>query len=255
MDNLIKKIKQKKELKSLSDDFVQSILENYFEHELLDLPLDKKKETVVVKEIRSVLHEVYGAFKSNKFHKRNELLEKGDYSKLLLLHKSTKERADFYPEIYSKLKTLIPNVKSILDLGCGMNPIAYNYLKWKNVKYYATELTEDDVNFINNFFTKEKIDGEAFVMDLLKIGDLPKVDVCFMFKLLDTLESLERDISKKVLDKVNCKWLVVSFPTFSLGGRKRLPIKRLVWFERLIKDYDYNTFELGGEFFYVIRKV
>ena len=60
-----------------------------------------------------------------------------------------------------------------------------------------------------------------------------------------------KDITKEILNKINSKIIVVSFPTATLSGRK-INKKRLIWFERLIKDY--SIFEIKNEIFYIIDK-
>lgn len=94
------------------------------------------------------------------------------------------------------------------------------------------------------------LNGKAIRINLLKENNFLKADVCFLFKVLDTFESLRRGISKDILKKINCKILVVSFPTKTLSG-KILSKKRLKWFERIVKNYE--TFEIENEIFYIVK--
>jgi len=88
----------------------------------------------------------------------------------------------------------------------------------------------------------------------LRVRKFPEVDVCFLFKALDTLEDLERNYSEKLLKKIHAKFVVVSFPTMSIGGRN--PIRQRGWFFRMMRKLGYSadTFELENEIFCIIRK-
>ena len=56
----------------------------------------------------------------NDGHISTEMIEQ-----LLLLHISTKERSSFYKEFYNDIFRVVGNVNSILDIACGLNPVAY----------------------------------------------------------------------------------------------------------------------------------
>jgi 16S rRNA (guanine(1405)-N(7))-methyltransferase len=261
--NIIEDIKNKKELKSLPDGFVKNLFDSYLrEHRDVILDNPKSKDyRLAVKEVRKVLREVYGVFKVEKFGKREKLLDelKGlkdleGHDKILALHRSTQERLDFYPNLYEKIFAVTGKPKSILDLGCGMNPLSLPYMELKDVKYIASELTSEDVDFLKRYFKKVGVEGEAFEMDLTKAEKMPSVDVCFMFKLLDTLETLKKDISRELVENVKCKWLVVSFPTKTIGGRKQISKNRLGWFEKIIKGRRFEVIEIENELFYIIKK-
>ncbi|MBU1103950.1 MAG: hypothetical protein KJ600_05325 [Nanoarchaeota archaeon] len=258
MGPLIEEIKNKKELKSLNSDFVGSITKELLEGKKINI--DKKSERKkIIKEVRSILHAVYGVFKKSKYTKKEKLLkdisslkDTAGHNKILELHRSTKERLEYYPSVYEKIFAITGKPKSILDLGCGLNPLSYPYMRLKT-EYYATELTEEDSKFIQSYFDKLKIKGKAYSLDLTRINTLPPADVCFLFKLLDTLETLKRDITKTIFEQLQTKWVVASFPLKTIGGRKNISKRRLVWFEKIIKDCKYETFEIPNEVFYVIK--
>jgi len=268
-ERLINDIKKKKELNDLSLDFVLGILEEYLKIEKPKLLVEgkwlinpkSKDYKIVVKEVRKILREVYGAFKKNGFNKREKLLKEinsvNDVEKhveLLKLHTSTSERLPYYFEIYGHIVESVDKIKSVLDLGAGMNPLSIPFMDFEKPTYYAVEVADKDVDFINAYFKKVKVKGHAFAKDLTKVDNLPKVDVCFMFKLLDTLESLKKNVSKELIEKINARWIIVSFATKSLGGKKVISKKRTAWFKKIIKDYEYTNFEVENEYFFVIRK-
>lgn len=267
-DNLIQDIIRKKELSGLSYDFVYGLLESYLKNEAPKLWAERawlanersKNYKGTIKAIRKILREVYGAFKEEGFGKRELLLNNikdikdiEGHAELLKLHRSTKERLPYYFEVYGKIVVSVDKIESILDLGAGMNPLSIPFMHYRPPMYYAVEVAEKDVEFINRYFKKVKVKGHAFAKDLTKLDNLPGVDMCFMFKLMDTLESLKKGVTKEIVPKINARWLVVSFATKALGGKKSISTKRLSWFRKIIKSYSYTTFEIPNEIFFVIR--
>ncbi|MBR9692353.1 hypothetical protein GOV07_00295 [Candidatus Woesearchaeota archaeon] len=265
LDEITAAVKKKKELAGLADDYVKGKIEKILKKE------NKIKEKISTsksfkefsrskeyKELKSIVREelrkVYGVFQ--KPGKKETVEEK------LKAHQSSEERYPFYEEIYTKIIAMVGTPKSILDLGCGANPYSYDYLGCEP-EYIAVDLPNDELQRIMDFFKEKGIKGDAYGIDLVKeyekLGALMEhnhVDVAFLFKLLDSLETIKRHISGKVLDAVNATWLIVSFPTISIGGKKHIKKERRAWFEKLLKrkDWNWQEFDVGNEAFYVIRK-
>ncbi|MBU4500973.1 MAG: hypothetical protein KKA79_00150 [Nanoarchaeota archaeon] len=275
ISKFISEIKKKKTLSSLPDAFVKKLIENYFqkypklEKFLKDhpKPLKSKEFKLMMKDLRKTLHDVYGIFvlrDKNLRHLKEHLAEIKEIDEgalqihmdLLSTHKSSLERLNFYYQIYGEIFKHTGKPKSILDLACGLNPLSFPYMGLKKVDYFASELTDFDSEFIQEYFDLMKsfgLNGKAFAMDLLHAKDLPKVDVCFLFKTLDSLEDIERNYSKELIKKIPAKFLVVSFPTMSIGGKN--PIKQRGWFFRIMRELGYKaeTFEIENEVFYIIK--
>ena len=248
---LIEKIKEKKELSGLNNALVSDMLESYLEKYKLNLENLKNSEAkIIVKDIRRNLRDLVGRFqKSTK--KRIKLSEIGDIEALLKTHSSTSERLNFYPRLKKLINEL--NVKSILDLGCGLNPLA---LADKNIVYYASDIKEDDLELVKRFFEKNNLQGKAFVYDLRKISnDLPNADLCIIFKVLDILEKKQHGLAEKILNFINCKYFLISFATKSISG-KPMKFPRRNWLESILKkfNYKYRIFSPDNEIFYLIKK-
>lgn len=258
--DLVSEIKKKKEFKSLDDSFINNALNKVVKENRLDLVKDSEE---IIKKTRAFLREVYGAFLSKGFNKREKLLstvkDLGDlesHRKILKLHISTAERIPYYRQVYSSIFSITGEPKSILDIAAGLNPVSYPFLKF-NPKYYAYELSRTDSEFLQRYFDKMKIDGKALYGDITQLSEmqkLPYADVCFLFKALDTLESVRWDVTKDLFSNIKCKWIVASFPMKSLGGGKIMHEKRLSWFFRLIFKFEYKKITIGDELFFVIRK-
>ncbi|MFH1589787.1 MAG: hypothetical protein ABIB43_04440 [archaeon] len=273
MEKLVSDILSKRELQNLDEDIVNDLLKRYFqENSALKKILDKKEYNPrsteykqVVKEIRKTLREIYGVFIQKGYSKRETFLEEltkentdDQISKILNLHQSTKERLPYYKTVYKKLFEITGNPKIILDLACGLNPVSYPWLKC-NPKYIASDISKKDMVFLESFFSKINVSGLGITIDLVKEQDKLaslKADVCFLFKTLDSLETRKRNISKNLIEKINAKWIVVSFSKVSLGGEKIIEKKKRNWFFNHLKQKNlhYQEFEVPNEYFIVIKK-
>ncbi len=272
MEELIKDIAAKKELASLSKETIKEFLETYFKQEpkiqkkLEDKKYNKKSEEykIALKEVRRKLREIYGVFVKDK-KRRDKLLlninkenQKETIQEILKLHTSTEERLRHYDEVYEQIFAITGKVDRIIDLACGLNPVSYFKLGIKP-SYFASDMSKEDMNFLEAFFRKTSVNGTAEKIDLVseveKVNDL-KGDVCFLFKALDSLETRKRNISRQIIESVNCKWIVVSFPKTSLGGGKTISKNKRNWFLNYLKytDFGVTEFETENEFFLVIEK-
>jgi len=270
-------IKAKKELSTLDDAFVREKVDRILR---ADATIQRKLDAAasvtqfsrsasyddLLKRVRKELRTVYGVFQSGD---RDALLKKlsaGNEDRvvdeILETHVSTKERVPFYLDFTQGLAShIIPAPKTIIDLGCGMNPLAHrHYVKagW-DPSWVASDVSETDMAFLAHAFKTLGIKGKTSRIDLLseieKVAKL-KGDVTFLLKLLDSLEESKRHISYKLFDNITTPWIVASFPTKSLGGRKGIATAGRTWFERLLKrkELTWETFSIPNELVYVIRR-
>ncbi len=277
MDELIDSIKDKAELRELSDDFVAKrlaeygaahpdVVEKYERAKDFDEFKRSQEYEDMQKEVRSLLREVYGAFIMEKYDDMEEALEElredqslANHCNILSMHRSSKERLPFYEKIYEEIFDITGGPNSILDLACGLNPFSYPFLGYEP-DYYASDISPWMCGYIQDYFEMRQIEGESFVLDLLEVPETGfpsdiEADVCFLFKTLDSLESLEWDVSEKILKKIPAEWLVVSFARQSLGGQK-IDDDRRSWFEDIVEEegWSFEKFEVPNESFYVVHK-
>jgi hypothetical protein len=254
LTTLIAQIKQKRELQEISDEVVAEQLNKYLQqHPKANLTNPRSAEyKQALKEIRAKLRRQYGLF-------RQEKLDASDSLAILKSHSSTQERFPFYPEIYAKIFALTGRPKIILDLGCGVNPLSVEFMHLKQIEYYAYDISEKEVQIINDYFRQQKIRGEAQVLDVSKIDALKilsAADVCFLFKITDILDRGKgHKQTEEVLQAVPAKYVVISFPTKTMSGRP-MTAPRRKWMEWLCQRLGckYWFLEFGNELFYVVRK-
>jgi len=286
---LISQIHQGKNLENLDESYIENKLGKYFlregskrkKLEILfkkingeltvansSVPLKKNKVfKKIVKEVRKEIGQVYGQFLTSDFKKRKKLLDecktKEDALKLLKLHKSTRERIDFYDEIFENIFSWY-KPKQIADLACGLGPIAYSIIETKlnySPKYFASDLGTKDMNFLNSFFKKFKIDAIAKPYDITNLSILEeqnfqKADLVFLFKALDSFEEIKKNISKELLEKIPSKHIVVSFPTKSLVSKKNIKTNKRDWLVNFIEKQNWKLeqFKIDNELFFLINK-
>jgi hypothetical protein len=247
-EQLIKRIKEKKELSGIDDsvveDFLNAVLKKYN-------PSEKESDLkIIVSETRYLLRKISGRFQ-NSVKKRKEHLEKKDFNELLKTHSSTAERLRFYPKLLEIIDAEKPS--SILDLGCGLNPIA---LASSKVAYYASDIKKDELEIIKYHFKKNKIPGKVFFYDLRKIDStLPEADLVLIFKVFDILGENNHSLTKKIIQELKCRTIIASFATKKLSGKSMHSPERH-WFEKILSELKlpYEKVYSDNEVFYKIKK-
>ena len=162
---------------------------------------------------------------------------------------AVKERREFNKEIYEKIFKITGKPETIVDLGCGLNPI---YFPYKNIIYYAVDNKKEVIKKVKKHFKKNKIQGKIIYLDLEKENPNLKVDVVFLFKVLDYLSKKR---VKELIANLNADFIIASFPTKTISGR-RMNNPRREWFENILKSLDlsWKNLRYFNEIFYIINK-
>lgn len=270
--------------------FVKEIEKKFKEFQENDSTHHFFKSKVVkasIKELQRELHTTYSQFLSTQDSKKEQMLNNSNsISDLLSIHKSTIERIESYDEIYSYIiKQFILSDNSlnfennsqlsILDIGCGMNPLSiekfinsYNYLinssqkiSANNIKWIGCDVHQEDMDYISKAYEMFNHNGEFFSYDVTRKDDREKikskkVDILFVFKVLDSLEHIQRNISFEILKELNYKIGVISFATYSLGRRKKIPITKRAWVLKFLEreKWTYSIYETENEAYIVYKK-
>lgn len=270
---IIKDVLAKKELSNLDAGFVKQkikffldnnkrIREKFKEKDYFRFKRSKEYKQLL-KSVRSELREIYGVFILKGYNKLSGLLKVlktnssiENHNKILALHKSSKERLPYHGLVYKKIFEITGKPKRIVDFACGLNPFSYPYLGCKP-EYLACDLAKKDLEFVKTYFDFMKIKGTVKRIDLVKediSGFVKKDDVVFFLKTFDSVESVKKNRTKDLLSKLKAKFVVVSFSTMSIGGKKSIKKEKRAWFEKLIRrlGYDFQTFEIPSEIVYII---
>jgi hypothetical protein len=269
MESLLNKIKEKKELQTLDDAYIKQALDSYLSKHEVKLPTDLSEKQFfknkivkeVISDVRKELRVVYGVFK-RATAKLPKLFDEESIKNLLLAHQSSYERINLYGAIYKEIFSRIPLKKyTLLDLACGLNPLSYTKLPIQPTKCVVGDLSSSDMQLIQSFFDANKILGEAKYLDLLDDASLNQLkekefDVCFLFKALDSLETIKRHSSKKLLDILPVTYMVISFPLVSIGGKNSIGDNKRWWLENFCEKQGWlvESFIIENELFYIVKK-
>lgn len=257
---LIQKITDKKEFSNLPKKDVKIAFEKFNKKDLADFQK--------IKLTRNLLRKIYSSFSSRKL--LGEMKNKKDVEWVLKKHKSTKERFDFYDEIYSRIFNGIKGKASVIDLGAGVNGLSFVESKFQNkiLSYVGVEAVGQLVDLMNFYFLENKLKNfKAEHLSLFNLEEIKKIiknqekpRIVLLFKVIDSLESLERDFSKKLIFEIfkalnKEDKIVLSFATKSLGKRQKFKAQRN-WILKFIQE-NFNVlddFEINGERYLIFGK-
>lgn len=137
-------------------------------------------------------------------------------------HASTRERLPMIEEFYSTVLNGLPQIHTLLDLACGLNPLALPWMPiTRETEYLACDIYQDQIAFLNGWFATIGQHGVAFTCDLLSQSPVQGADVVFLLKTIPCLEQVDRDAGRRLLAAIEAPVVVVSYPIYSLGGRQR----------------------------------
>ncbi|HOL54284.1 MAG TPA: hypothetical protein PK699_00100 [bacterium] len=227
-----------------------------------------KGKKSLVKAIKNKLHQIYGAFLTERdIEKINRLLDvletdsrtlKETSKKILLLHCSTRERIESYETLYREIFSLTGNPKSILDLACGFNPYS---IPWMDIcgpiEYYAYDIDSLLIESINRFLGMINYPKLAIVKDIIFEDVEEYGDVCFIFKFLPTAERVKKGASIELLEKIKSQFIIVSFPLKSIGGKRKGMLENYSKIFEPVFTQRYiimKRFILEEEVFYILRR-
>ncbi len=138
------------------------------------------------------------------------------------LHASTRERLIILDQFYAECFTSISPVDSILDLACGLNPLALAWMPIsERLQMVVCDIYTDQIEFLNEYFTHFQINGRAFCCDLTQHIPKENYQVALVLKTIPCLEQIDKNIGSKILKDIQCQHLLVSFPAQSLTGKNK----------------------------------
>lgn len=182
-----------------------------------------------IKATKRVLHQVAGAYGApGAPHRWCQVLRETPPShvhlvceRLLKTHVSTRERWPYLRDFYAQVLAGIGPVATILDVGCGLNPLAFPWMGLpRSVRYVAVDILEPVARLVEAFFSTMGIVGECRLCDVVCDPPAEASDVALVLKLLPCLEHIEAGAGERLLDALRARWLLVSFPRHSLDSGK-----------------------------------
>lgn len=139
--------------------------------------------------------------------------------KVLSAHASTAERIPLMPTFYARLFAETGRPKVILDLACGLHPLA---LPWMGLppetQYHAYDILQPRVDFINQFFKKLGLAPLAENRDILVDPPTLSADLALCFKEAHRFEKRQPGCNRDFWASLNAAKLAVSLPSRNLAG-------------------------------------
>jgi 16S rRNA (guanine(1405)-N(7))-methyltransferase len=191
------------------------------------------KLRAAVKATKNKLHQVGGAYFTTKFgydlwymalreSAKEPVFQKMACREILAAHTSTNERLPILDEFYDTIFSQLPRVTSVLDLACGLNPLTIPWMPLtKGTSYYACDIYEDMVTFLDRCLPLFEMNGRAETCDVIAAPPNRQVDLALVLKAIPCLEKVDKDAGTRLLDSINARHIVVSYPVASLGGRTK----------------------------------
>ena len=199
--------------------------------------IDKQPtEKALVKSVRRKLHNIVAPY-----------LGEPDYSKLitqlekienpipshpeikelcweaLSKHASTKERLPFITSFYDQLFKQTGKPSSVLDLACGLHPLAFPWMGLEtSIQYHAYDIIQPRIEFINIYFKKIGLAPLAENRDVLVNPPKIKADLAIFFKEAHRFQKRQLGCNQDFWENLNVDKLVVSLPAQDLSGTHNL---------------------------------
>ncbi len=177
---------------------------------------------------------------------------------LMAQHASSRERLPFLSHFYACVFGTLPPIRSVLDIGCGLNPLAIPWMPLAaDAVYYASDIDGTLIEFIERFLTLTGIPGSAEVRDQVTSPGGPPVDLALALKIAPVLEQIEHGAAARLLEALDAPFVLVSYPVQTLGGRRKgMGATYERQFEALVADgqWDVQRFVFPAELAFLIRK-
>lgn len=177
--------------------------------------------------------------------------------KILDTHASTRERIPNLAAFYKFIFAQVGNMETILDVACGLNPFSLPWMPGgADLKYYAYDLHQPRLALISRFFGKFNRAGRAIQQDISINPPEIQADAAFFFKEAHRFESREKGSSRRLFERLNVPWIIVTLPAYNLTAQHPMRDRQRALIEKTISGtgWKMEEKEIGGEMIFFIRK-
>jgi 16S rRNA (guanine(1405)-N(7))-methyltransferase len=177
---------------------------------------------------------------------------------MMAQHASTRERLLILDDFYTEILSPLGPIASVLDLACGLNPLARPWMPLApDAVYYACDIYADMIEFLNRFLAALHIPGGAHLCDLVQGPPPQPVQLALVLKTIPCLEQLDKQVGRRLLAGLQAEYILVSFPAQSLAGRsKGMVVNYAAHFDELVAGFDWHIdrYEFSTELAFLIRR-
>jgi 16S rRNA (guanine(1405)-N(7))-methyltransferase len=135
---------------------------------------------------------------------------------------STRERLPILADFYTQALAPIAPVRTVLDIACGLNPLSIPWMPLQpGAEYWAFDVYEDLIDFLDEAVRLSGVVAHASCRDVTRLTPTGPADLALILKAVPCLDHLDRSAVSRLLDVVDARHLLISFPVRSLGGREK----------------------------------
>lgn len=241
LDELVRKIKVTKKYGDVSVHLIERIGND----ELHKRPQFKE----AVKATKTMLHQIGGAFldamptnyQSAEVMLNLPLNSFEDYIYQLKFHASTRERVPIIETFFYEMLAPVGRLESVLDVGCGLNPLAVPWMPLKrHCTYIGVDIYHEVILFLKYSLLDVELNTQFHAHDVVQWLPPERVQVAYVLKTLPTLEQSQKGAAADLLRRLNAEWVLVSYPVASLRGRKKGMVENYDAQFRALIDTDWE---------------
>ena len=252
IDKIVKSIKKSKKYRCTNMETIVELVKSEWGHH----KTNKKIEKAARKRLHNIMAPFLGDPDYDKaasdlthaFQSGNQETVKETCKQIMSCHHSTKERLSLLDRFYTKIFSITGQPNTIIDIACCLNPLSFPWMGLpNNIEYYAYDIHEKRINFINTYFSLQGLPPLAKVQDMSFHFPQEPADVALFLKELPRFERNYGKISLDLLDALKVRFLVVSFPTYSIRGNRILTKHYRDFFHKLISGKGWSVTEIRFE--------
>jgi 16S rRNA (guanine(1405)-N(7))-methyltransferase len=261
IDTIVAAIKQSKKYRDTSEETIRQLVVVALKNH--------KKPKQAIKAVRKRLHSIMAPYLGDPDYEvastaLTAAFAIGDEEQIkqvcwdtLYSHLSTRERLPIMEDYYHEIFQVTGIPRTLLDIACGLNPLAFPWMNLPlTVQYYAYDIHEPRINFINHYFRLQSLPPLARNQDVALHFPKEKADVALFLKEMPRFERNYPGTGRDFLAALPVRYLVVSFPSISTHGGRNLVNRYQEFFTKLTAGRNWLFTELmfEGELVFVAEK-
>jgi 16S rRNA (guanine(1405)-N(7))-methyltransferase len=224
-----------------------------------------------VKSTCSKLHQVGGAFLENRPNFSQWLTElktlpEDIHSPEIMqfclekmpAHASTNERLPILNDFFKHSLECLAPIHSLLDLGCGLNPLALPWIPLaKDPIYHGIDIFSDMIRFDQQFLQHVRLRGRTSCADILDTLPRQRFQMALALKILPLIDQIEKERTHDWLESIPADHLLVSFPIFSLSGKGKGMLENYsIRFSQMIEGghWKMERFDFSSELAFLLHR-
>ena len=250
VEAVVAAVKQSKKYRDTSEETIRQLA--------VEAVATHKKARPAEKAVRKRLHSIMAPYLGDPDYAAaaellNSVFVNGDEATvraacrdLQYAHLSTRERLPILETFYRDIFAVTGPPGRLLDIACGLNPLAFPWmdLPASGTDFIAYDIHEPRVNFLNHYFILQGLPPLAFVRDVALQAPTERGAVALFLKEMPRFERNYPGHGRALLDALDVRWLVVSFPTISTHGGRNLTNRYREFFQQIIDGSGWPVTEL-----------